>query len=108
MSSNIARHQRACQGRVATEGPSPSAWKLVRYPALIFFRWRENRALANLIVLAPANAEEARQKLIYLIAVIVADRARPDAISLANTVNTLKPFKGILAHCLSKRRTPSK
>jgi hypothetical protein len=80
----------------------------VRYPAMIFFRWREKRALANLMVLAPANADEARQKLVYLIAVIVADRARPDAISIASTINTLKPFKGTLAHCLSKRGTSSK
>jgi hypothetical protein len=106
MSSSIARHKRARQGRVATEEPSASAWKLVRYPALIFFRWREKRALSNLIVLAPANADEARQKLVYLIAAMMADPATPDAIGIANAIKTLKPFEGTLAHCLSKRRTP--
>ncbi|RWM89520.1 MAG: hypothetical protein EOR84_24015 [Mesorhizobium sp.] len=105
MSSSIARHKRARQGRIATEEPSASAWKLARYPALIFFRWREKRALSNLIVLAPANADEARQKLVYLIAVMVADPATPDAIGIANAIKTLKPFEGTLAHCLSKRRT---
>lgn len=108
MSSNIARHQRACQGRVAIEEPSSTAWKLVCYPALIFFRWHEKRALANLMALAPANADEARQKLVYLITVMAADRARPNAISIAKAINTLKPFEETLAHCLSKRRTPSK
>lgn len=108
MSSNIARHQRACRGRVATEEASSSPWKLVRYPALIFFRWREKRALANLIVLVPANADEARQKLVYLIAAMVADRASPDAIIIAKAISTLKPFEGTLSHCLSKRRTPPK
>lgn len=106
MSSSIARHKRAHQGRVATQEPSASAWKFVRYPALIFFRWREKRSLSNLIVLAPANADEARQKLVYLIAVMVADPATPDAIGIANAIKTLKPFEGTLAHCLSKRRTP--
>lgn len=106
MSSSIACHKRARQGRVATEEPSSSAWKLVRYPALIFFRWREKRALSDLIALAPANADEARKKLVYLIAVMVADPATPDAIGIANAIKTLKPFEGTLAHCLSKRRTP--
>ena len=106
MSSSIARHKRARQGRVATEKPFASAWRLVRYPALIFFRWREKRALSNLIVLAPANADEARQKLVYLIAVMLTDPATPDAIGIANAIKTLKPFEGTLAHCLSKRRTP--
>lgn len=104
MSSSIARHKRARQRRLATEKPSSSAWKLVRCPALIFFRWRERRALANLIVLAPANADEASQKLLYLMATMVADPATPDAISIANAIKTLKPFEGTLVHCLSKRR----
>ncbi|NGO55323.1 hypothetical protein [Allomesorhizobium camelthorni] len=106
MASSIARHKRARQGRVATEEPSASAWKFVRCPALIFFRWHEKRALSNLIVLAPANADEARQKLVYLIAVMVADPATPDAIGIANAIKSLKPFEATLAHCLSKRRTP--
>ena len=104
MSWSIARHKRARQGRVAAEEPSSSAWKLVRYPALIFFRWREKRALSKLIVLAPANADEARQKLVYLIAAIVADPATSDAIGIADAIKTLKPFEGTLAHCLNRRR----
>jgi hypothetical protein len=106
MSSSIARHKRARHGRVATEESSSSAWKLVRYMALIFFRWREKRALSDLIAFAPANADDARQKLVYLIAVMVADPATPDAIGIANAIKTLKPFEGTLAHCLSKQRTP--
>ena len=105
ISSSIARHKRARQGRLATEKPSSSAWKLVTYPALIFLRWREMRALANLMVLAPKNDDEARQKLLYLIATMVADSATPDAICIANAIKTLKPFQGTLAHYLSKRRT---
>ncbi len=107
MSSSIVRHKRARQARVVPEGPSSSAWKLVRYPALIFFRWREKRAFSDLIMLAPANADDARQKLVYLMAAMVADPATPDAISIENAIKTLKPFEGTLAHCLSKRRTPS-
>ena len=106
MSSSIARHKRAQQGRVTAEEPSASALQLVRYPALIFFRWREKRALSSLIALAPANGDDARQKLVYLIAVMVADPATPDAFGIANAIKTLKPFEGTLAHCLSKRRTP--
>lgn len=108
MSSSIARHKRARQRRVATEEPSASAWKFARYPALIFFRWRETRALSNLWVLAPANADEAREKLVYLMAAMVADPATTDAIGIANAIRTLKPFRGTIARCLSRRRTPSR
>ena len=106
MSSSIARHKRAQQGRVTAEEPSASALQLVRYPALIFFRWREKRALSSLIALAPANGDDARQKLVYLMAVMVADPAIPDVVGIAKAIKTLKPFEGTLAHCLSKRRTP--
>lgn len=78
----------------------------MRYPALMFFHWREKRALSNLCVLAPANADEAREKLVYLMAAMVADPATTDAIGIANAIKTLKPFEGTLAHCLSKRTTP--
>lgn len=105
MSWSIARHKRARQGRVtAEEEQSSSAWKLMRDPALIFLRWREKRALSKLIVLAPANADEARQKLVYLIAAIVADPATSDAIGIVDAIKTLKPFEGTLAHCLNRRR----
>lgn len=106
MSTTITRHKRAYQGRVATEEPSAWIWRFVRYPTLIFFRWCEKRALSSLIALAPANADDARQKLVYLMAAMMSDPAILDAIAIADVVKTLKPFEGELAHCLSKRKTP--
>lgn len=108
MSASIARHRRTRQARFAACKPAFSAWKLVLFPKLFFFRWRERRALSNLILLAPANAEEACQKLVYLMAAMVADPAGPGATGIANAIKTLKPFGRTLVHCLSKRRTPFK
>lgn len=105
MSSSIARHKRARQERVATES-APSTWRLIHYPALIFYRWRERHTLSHLIVHAPESADDARQKLVYLIAAMVADPATLDAGGIARAIKTLKPFDGTLAHCLSKRRPP--
>jgi len=79
----------------------------VLYPALTFFRWCEKLALSNLIAIAPANADEARQKLVYLMAAIVADPETSDAVCVADAIKTLKPFEGPLADCLSKSRKPS-
>ncbi|MCO5073819.1 MAG: hypothetical protein M9944_21710 [Rhizobiaceae bacterium] len=107
MSTSIARHKSAYQERIATEEPSASSWNLFRYAVLIFFRWREKRALSNLIRLAPANADDARQKLVYLMAAMVVDPAALDAVGVADAIKTLKPFEEALAHCLNKQGTPS-
>jgi len=106
ISSSIARHKRARAARVATERLSSSAWKHLRYPALVFLRWRERRALFSLIRLAPANADDAREKLVYLMATMTIDPATPDALCIEIAIKTLKPFERTLAHCLSKRRVP--
>ena len=107
MSTSIARHKNAFQERTATEEPSASAWNLFRFPVLIFLRWREKRALSILIRLAPANADDARQKLVYQKAAMLDDPAALDAVGVADVIKTLKPFEETLAHCLNKRGTPS-
>lgn len=106
LSSSIECHKRAHCRRLATERLLPCRLKFILYPALIVLRWRERHTLANLILLTPANADEARQKLLYLMAAMVADPDVSNSIRIADAIRTLKPFERPLSDCLSKRRRP--
>ncbi|MBS4018159.1 MAG: hypothetical protein KGZ68_07975 [Dechloromonas sp.] len=102
MSLAIARHKRACVSRATIDRQLKSAWSLLRYPALAYVRWRENRALSKLMVIAPVDADDAREKLIYILAAIMADRSLPDGNDITFAIATLKPFRGTLFRCLKK------
>lgn len=106
MSSNIKRHRRLRNERVALERRHEQERLLLRYPVLFFYRWLEKRAFSRLTSYTPANAGDARQKLVYLMAAIMADRSTVDADKFVTAIDTLRPFRGDLAHCLRKPATP--
>ena len=100
MSRAIASHRRASMGRMMIERPLDSGWSLLRYSVLAFVRWREKRALLKLIVLDPVDANDAREKLVYLMAAMMAHHAPNDEGDIRNAIATLKPFVGTLSRCL--------
>lgn len=106
IASAIERHKRARREWMAAEKRSELAWTLLDFATRKFLRWRERRAYSFLIVLTPTNADEARQKLVYLMAAIMTDPVAPDAKQISKAMRTLGPFKGPLTHCLGKRNTP--
>ncbi|MBS7708045.1 hypothetical protein [Chelatococcus asaccharovorans] len=106
MASAIERHKRARRESVAAEKRSGSAWELLNCAARKFLRWRERRAYSCLVVLRPSNADEARQKLVYLMAALMTEPVAPDAKQISKAMRTLDPFKGPLAQFLGKRNTP--
>ncbi len=100
MSSNIARHRRFRTERVALERHHTQTRLLLRYPVLVYCRWREKSAYSRLLSSQPANAEDAREKLIYLIALMSSNAVALPTSDVQRAVRTLRPFKSDLAGAL--------
>lgn len=98
----IANHERARAQRAALDGSAKNRWSQLRYPMLIFRRWREQKALSRLIGGVPATAEGARCKLVYLMATMIADGARNNSDDVETIVDTLRPYQDSLTACLRK------
>lgn len=93
ISSMIASHKRARAHRCSLERSAKSRWSQLRYPVLIFERWRERKAMSKLIRLAPTTAEGARSKLLYLMATIMVDGAHVRADDIETSLDTLRPHQ---------------
>lgn len=100
MSSMIAAHRQERSQRVALEQMAKRRW--MRYPMLIFRRWRERRALSKLIFMAPTSPEEASSKLAYLMATMIVDRSPSSSEELVQLINTLRPYRERLVPFLKK------
>jgi hypothetical protein len=100
MSRTIASHRSACVARMMIERQLDSGWSLLSYPVLAFVRWREKRALLRLVELVPVGADDAEEKLLYLMAAMVAHRAPNGEGDIRNAIATLKPFVWTLCRCL--------
>jgi hypothetical protein len=75
------------------------------YPLIWLVQRLERRAFRRLCAIHPNDLEDARQKLVYLMAVMVADRSSPDPAQLAGAIETLRPHKEALAEHLKRRRS---
>jgi hypothetical protein len=100
MWSNIARHSRLRSERVALERHHEQARLVLRYPVLVYYRWREKSAFARLISSKPANARDAREKLVYLMALMTSNVAALHVSEVQCAVRTLHPFRSDLAEAL--------
>ena len=96
ISSMIASHKRARAHRRTLERSAKSRWSQLRYPMLILGRWREQKAMSKLIRVAPATAEGARSKLLYLMATTMVDGAPIRADDIETILDTLRPHQGSL------------
>lgn len=74
------------------------------YPLLWIAQRLERHAYQQFAVDRPADPDDARKKLVYLMAVVIADRTSPGATELTSAIETLRPHKEALAEHL-KRRT---
>ena len=101
MSSNIARHRRFRTERIALERQHEQRRLLLRYPVLVHCRWREKSAFARLISSNPANARDARAKLVYLMALMTSNATAVPLSDVQDAVRTLRPFRSDLAEALS-------
>lgn len=104
MSSNIARHRRLQSEKVALERRHEEARLPLRYPGLVYHRWREKCVFARLISSKPANAADAREKLVYLMALMTSNATALPLSDVQGAVRTLRPFRWHLAEALSCRK----
>lgn len=98
----IEIHRRARSRRAALEQREWLGWSLLRSTMLILLRWRERRALSRLIAVVPSTEEEARCKLMYMMAIMIADQAPDNLDEVATVVDTLRPYQDSLICYLRK------
>ncbi|MRX36877.1 hypothetical protein [Aminobacter sp. MDW-2] len=102
ISPMIENHKRAHAQRAALEQRGWLGRSLLCRPMLVFVRWRERRALAKLVAIVPSTAEDARCKLIYVMANMIADRSTGQMEDVATVMETLRPHKHSLIRFLRK------
>lgn len=102
ISPMIKKHRGARTKRAALEQRGWLGRSLLCFPLLIFLRWRERRALAKLVAIVPSTAEDARCKLIYVMANMIADRSPEQMEDVATVVKTLRSHKHSLTRFLRK------
>lgn len=102
MASVIFRHKRAHAKYLSYYGVS-SKLRLCFFPALVFVRWQEARALTRLMKLRPDGPDEAYEKLVYLAASMIADPNGFGAQGFDDAIENLKPYSKNLWRHLSKR-----
>lgn len=103
LSSIIAAHRRARARKMQLERRRSEGRSLFVYPLVWLAQRLERRAFRRFAVDRPTDSEDSREKLIYLMAVMVADRASPGATQLTSVIETLRPHRAALAEHLGKR-----
>jgi len=102
ISPMIESHRRLRTQRAALERRGWLGRPLLCFPLLICMRWRERRALAKLVAIVPSTAEDARCKLIYVMANMIADRSTGQREDVATVMKTLRSHKHSLTRFLRK------
>lgn len=75
-------------------------WSLLLYPVKALNRIRGRTALAALVDLDPEDCEEAREKLIYLMALMSSNAVALPQSDVQRAIRTLRPFISDLAETL--------
>ena len=103
MSSKIASHKRFRTERIALDRRQEQTTLRLRYALLMYYRWREKRAYSHLLSSQPANAEDAYEKLIYVMALMTSNVPPLPLNDVQQAVKTLRPFGSHLAEALGSR-----
>lgn len=103
LSSIIAAHRRARARKMQLERRKSTGFSLFVYPLVWLAQWQERRAYRQFAADHPTDREDARTKLVYLMAVVIADRTSPGATEITSTIETLRPHKAALAGYLQRR-----
>lgn len=98
----IENHLRARNQRTALEQCGWLGRSLLRRPLLVFARWRERQALAKLVAIVPSTAEDARCKVIYVMANMIADPYSGQTGDVTTVLETLRSHKHSLTRFLRK------
>lgn len=83
-------------------------WLILFYPVAHLNKLREKRTLQALVDLEPRHPDEAREKLIYLLALMTSNAAHLQTGEVQRAIQTMRPFKSHLAEVLGSRsaKTP--
>ncbi|WP_252913114.1 hypothetical protein [Aliihoeflea aestuarii] len=76
-------------------------WSILLYPLAQLNRLRGKTALEAVVALDPADCEEAREKLIYLMALMSSNAVTLPPSDVQRAILTLRPFKSDLGDALS-------
>ena len=105
LSTIIAAHRKAHVRKIRVERSRSVGRAFFVYPLIWLAHRLEIRTFRQLCAIHPKDLEEARHKLVYLMAVMMADRTSPDAAQLARAIETLRPHKEALAEHLKRQRS---
>lgn len=105
LSSIIAAHRRARARKMQLERRRSAGFSLFVYPLVWLAQRLERRAYRQFAVDHPTDREDARKKLVYLMAVVIADRTNPGATEITSAIETLRPHKAALAEYLQRQRS---
>lgn len=93
----VGRHQKARSIALRVERWTRSLWGPFRRMLCKYFRHNETTALRAVAVSRPTIPDEAREKLLYLMALTIAEAAEPGRPDMDTAIETLRPFRADLA-----------
>lgn len=103
----VAGHRKARIITLKVERYTRSLWSPIRRLICNYFRRHEMTALHAVATSRPAIPDEAREKLLYLMALTIADSAEPGKADMDAAIETLRPFQAELAGLWEPDRSPS-
>lgn len=92
----VGSHQKARSSALRVERWTRSLWAPLRRLLCKYFRHNELTALHAVATCRPAYPEEAREKLLYLMALTIADGEEPGRTDMDTAIETLRPFRADL------------
>ena len=97
----VSLHNRTRTTANRLNGYSRMPWSILLYPLAQLNRLRGKTALEAVVALDPADCEEAREKLIYLMALMSSNAVTLPPSDVQRAILTLRPFKSDLGDALS-------
>lgn len=104
---SIDRHLKARKVSLKVEGWTRPLWSPLRRLLRDYPRRNELSALHSVVVTRPIGADQAREKLFYLMALTIADGADPGKADLVAAIETLRPFQTELTGLWQPGRSPA-
>lgn len=96
----VSLHNRTRTTANWLNGYSRMPWSILLYPLVQLNRLRGKTALEAVVALDPLNGEEAREKLIYLMALMSSNAVTLPRSDVQRAIRTLRPFSSDLEETL--------
>lgn len=94
---SIDNHRKARRVALSIVLWTRSLWSPLRRLLCKYFRHNELTALREVTTSRPALPDEAREKLLYLMALTIAEASEPGRPDMDTAIETLRPFRADLA-----------